>query len=236
MSWGMMLGIGQGLQSVGKDMMAKKLEEAREKRQDELDKAKEARDAARKRATPDPKLTRYVQNDGVWFEVIKGGEDNELERRLAPENKVREFQQQEEDRRRSLENDILLGRRRAAEVSMAEKALANYDADRAWERGYKERSLDVRATGRGSSRVSLDDTSPTDSEYIEELLKQKDAFKEAGVPETERINLARMALRRARIDNAAPASSLMSILDEYKKANPSTSTTKASTKSPYSLE
>lgn len=227
MDWGVLSGLGEGLQAVGgahmKATLDEKLAAARAAREEELTIAKEKRAAERARNTPDPKLTDFVQQDGVWYEVIKGGEGNELERRLAPENKVREFQQADEDRRRSLENDILTGRKNAADAAMAEKKLANYDDDRSWERGYKERALSLR----GSSRRGLDeDDEPTQEEVVNLLIDEnKDTYNsirtrykdtEAGSA-TDLDAMARRAVRDAYARGINPNAHLQEVLRSYER-------------------
>lgn len=235
MGYGGMIGLGQGLQTVGKSMLADELEKRREARQEELTIAREKREQERKRSTPDPKLTEFVQQDGVWFEVLKGGEGNELERRLAPENKVREFTQADEDRRRSLENDILTGRKKAADAAIAERQLADYDDDRSWERGYKERSLSLR----GSSRRGLDeDDEPTQEEVVDLLVDEnKDTYnsirtkyKDADAGSATDLDaMARRAVRDAYARGINPNAHLQEVLRAYERRLKQAAPAKAAT-------
>lgn len=168
MSYGWMIGLGDGLQSIGKDMMQQKLTEAREARAEEMAARREQRAADRNRTTTQEQ--RYVQRDGVWFEQDLGGEKNVLDERLAPENKVREFNDQEAKAKASAEKAALDARIGEARAGLAEKELANYDADRAFDQQHKLRSLESRA--RVGDYSDSGSAGPSEEEVVE-LLKDE---------------------------------------------------------------
>lgn len=224
--WGLLGGLGEGLQQVGmaqfKGQLEEKLAAAREKRAEELEARREQRRADRERITPDANATQFVQKNGVWYEQVRSKQGNVLEERLAPENKVREFAQQEEDRRRSLENEVLTGDVKRAQLDMARKELANYDSDRAFDRQYKMASLEARAR---SGSYSNDNEEPSEEDIVNLLVDEnKSTFdqimsrnKDTTTPSnaTDLQEMARRAVRDAYARGINPNAHLQQILKIY---------------------
>lgn len=229
-SWGAMQGLGEGLMGVGsallKNELAKRLEDRRMEKQEELDAAREARLELKKRGTVDPSKTDYQKRDGVWFEVRRNAYGDELEAKLAPQNKIEEFNEVEKKRKREEEAHALSLEDRSLDIDWKQGREARDKRD------YEQRQRAAQdASARGWARVNnsgsrgLDDTEPSESEAIDQLLSTyKQSFKDAGISELDAPDIAQMALRRAATDGSSPRSALRSLLEEYKAANPTTST------------
>ena len=224
MDWGILQGLGQGLQEVGmtqfKATLDEKLRKAREAREEELTKRKEQRQADRDRTTPDPSATQFVQKDGVWHEQIRSKTGNILEERLAPENKVREFNKKEADDKLDAEKDALAIRTGTARVALAEKELANYDEDRQFERSYKMAGLESRSrTGAYS-----DDKEPTEEDVVSLLVKENQpTFNalakqyEGQTSATDLQAMVRRSVKDAYARGINPNAHLQEILKAYEK-------------------
>lgn len=169
-SWGLMKGLGEGLQSVGKTMLAEELAKRREARAEELAQRKEQREAARNRTTPQD--TRYVKRDGVWWEDVMGGEENVLESRLAPQNKIEEFKAEEEERKRKAEADATAARKALADAALSENRARDYDADREFnmEMARQRSSADMVRANNSGSRRALDAPVEYSAEEVIDLI------------------------------------------------------------------
>lgn len=210
------MGLGQSLQQVG-GMIS---DNYKSKMKEQLEQQREERAILRNRNTPKGK--EYIQKDGVWFEQILGGEQNVLEEKLAPENKVKEFTQADEDRRREIEADALKLRKGLADASLSEKKASTFDEDRAFDMEQARRRTaadELRASRSGRSSLEDTATAPTESDYIDALSdKYKDEAKIVGVDTILLRRYAQTALRRAAIDKTSPDEAMLSILEELKRA------------------
>lgn len=95
MSWGAMMGLGQGLQGVGqmildhnKDKMRERLEREREERKHQLELEREARQQAQF------KESRPELRDGAWYMVDYNQAGREMDRRLAPQNVIQQMERE----------------------------------------------------------------------------------------------------------------------------------------------
>lgn len=118
MDWGLLQGIGEGLTSVGKTLLAEQLEKEREKRAEERERAREERRAQRE-ATTVASYKPEIDNQGiVWMRGYNAAGKPLDERRLASVTEVEDFQRQRESNRLSLEKLV------------ADTTTAKFNADR----------------------------------------------------------------------------------------------------------
>lgn len=103
MDWGLLQGLGEGLTSVGKALLAEQLEKEREKRAEEREIAREKRQAERA-ATTVASYKPEIDNQGiVWMRGYNAAGKPLDDRRLASVTEVEDFQRQRESNRLSLE-------------------------------------------------------------------------------------------------------------------------------------
>lgn len=139
MAWGFMAGLGEGLQQFGgmisKNALQKKLEDERAAREEANQIRREERQQARALAQVDRNQSGLEQDaEGVWWQVNRNMEGNELERKLAPKNKIDEINREQQKDKVTL--DTLLTKQKAAELE-----LRDYDEDRALDKRYKEAQI-----------------------------------------------------------------------------------------------
>lgn len=103
MDWGLLQGIGEGLTSVGKALLAEQLEIEREKRAEERERAREQRRAERE-ATTVASYKPEIDNQGnVWMRAYNAAGEPLDKRRPASVTEIEDFQRQRETNRLSLE-------------------------------------------------------------------------------------------------------------------------------------
>lgn len=121
MGWGALMGLGQGLQQVGGILTDNNKAKLAAKLEAERDEAKAARDEKLRQlklTEPDPSLTTYGQVDGAWMEEIRNGKNEIIDRRLAPQSKVKELNFSDEKNRLSLEASTLGNDKARKELSV----------------------------------------------------------------------------------------------------------------------
>lgn len=175
MDYGLMEGLGAGLQQLGGSVFkAKFLDKLKEEEAVRAEQRKEAREANT------IKEQKYVQKDGVWYEQDINNYGKVMDERLAPKNKVDEFTRSEQKEKLSIEN-LVTG------TDLNKKKLAAYDEDRALDTemarakiasekadvGLKGAQADYyRMGGSSGARASAEAESAGPEDYVQELIKQ----------------------------------------------------------------
>lgn len=89
MDWGILQGLGQGLQTIGKMKMEEDEETRRQKLAEKLQDDRLNKEEARRNARPDPARTTYEEGEGgVTWKVIRNSSGTELERVLASKTDI----------------------------------------------------------------------------------------------------------------------------------------------------
>lgn len=89
MDWGLLQGLGQGLQQLGGMKMEQDAEKRRAQMAEKLQADREERQEQRMRTRPDPSQTTYEEGEGgVTWKIIRSATGNELERVLAPKTDI----------------------------------------------------------------------------------------------------------------------------------------------------
>jgi hypothetical protein len=195
MDWAILEGLGAGLQKVGGSVMenaaadkkaalAEKLQQEREARAEDRQIAREQREQIRDDTTADPKNTDFVQDNGAWFEVTKSGTGKELDRRLAPQNKIQELNFGQEKDKVSLDKILL-------DNEKARREASSYDTDKSLERRVKESQIDYNSQRGLAATVRADNAAtkaaapkrtPTAGEVSQAVVKNnKDVIEQLGV-------------------------------------------------------
>lgn len=115
--WGILQGLGQGLQNFGNTISANAKAELEEKlRQEREARAEERLEAREERALKRFGSREYEMRNGALYEVDynKGGE--EMDNRLAPQNKIDAYNREKQKEEITLENLILTGQKTRAEI------------------------------------------------------------------------------------------------------------------------
>jgi hypothetical protein len=144
MGYGALIGLGQGLQSVGGMLM----DNNKQKLASKLDAEKEERAAARAEKLrqqqllePDPSRTKYEMRNGALYQVIPNKAGGEYEAKLASQDKIDEFNFNKKKDDISLEAATL-------GLTKSKKDLEGYDEDKALDREYKRSQIqENRDTG-----------------------------------------------------------------------------------------
>lgn len=174
--YGLMMGLGQGLQQVGGMLM----DDYKTKLANKMDQEKEARAEARRQAeeqrkidlannTPDLKASQFFQNDsGQWMEQLRSSTGVKLGTPTpASQDRILDF--------RKAESDIELGelakrlniQQSTLSIEKQARDLENYDADRARDIQYDEARID--ATRRSNQPRSDSESSATMDDYANQL-------------------------------------------------------------------
>ncbi|MFA6935475.1 MAG: hypothetical protein WCR70_09405 [Sphaerochaetaceae bacterium] len=118
MDWGLLQGLGEGLTSVGKSLLAKQLEIEREKRAEERERAREERRAEREASTVASYKPEIDNQGNVWMRAYNSAGEPLDKRRPASVTEIEDFQRQRETNRLSLEKLV------------ADTTTAKFNADR----------------------------------------------------------------------------------------------------------
>ena len=124
--WGLMMGVGQGIQDAGKmymdvkkEEMLQKAEQRKEERAEQRRIAQEQREAVRLQTTPDPKQTKYVEKDGLFWEQTRSGTGAVLEEKLASKSDIDAINLEKRKAEASIQADLAMGDYRAAQMKSA---------------------------------------------------------------------------------------------------------------------
>lgn len=235
-NWGVLIGVGQGLQDAAKmwneaekSKLAEKLAKEREQRQADRDLAKEQRQAAAERAKVDSNATsvdidpvtgayqRTLRNS--WHEPLGTAEVGQLEAETIRQQRA---QREAELRTKSLDaqlKELNVGRlpqKWAQEDAMHRARLGSESALQT------QRYASARASERRGLADSMESSAPVSREqYANELVKEyKAAFDRAEVPTNQRDGLATAAVQRAAIDGTSPAQAMLELIREYREGAP----------------
>lgn len=176
-NWGLMMGIGQGLQQVGGML------ETRSKTQlaDRLAQEKEARDQARRDKEYErdqlsyDKTSQVQDGEGMVWDVKYAKNGNEMERTIADAGTQKQFAQAEQ----KAANEAKVA---ALKITSLEDEVANLGADRALDTRYKEAQIKnlndrglaglLRADGKKSGTDTTPARVPTEGEVANALFKK----------------------------------------------------------------
>lgn len=121
--WGLMMGLGEGLQSVGKmymdvkkEELLEKAEKRKEERAEQRQIAQEQRAQVRMETTPDPKQTRFIEKDGALWEQSRSSTGNVLEEKLANKQDIDRINLEKRKEEASIQADLAMGDYRAAQM------------------------------------------------------------------------------------------------------------------------
>lgn len=106
MDWGLLQGLGEGLTSVGKTLLARQLEIEREKRAEEREIAREERRAQREATTVASHKPEIDDQGNVWMRAYNAAGEPLDKRRPATQIEIEDFQRQRETARLTLEGLI----------------------------------------------------------------------------------------------------------------------------------
>lgn len=133
MDYGLMAGLGEGLQQLGGSVFkAKFLDKLKEEEALRAEKRAEAKEAA--------KIAKqnYIQKDGVWYEQDVNPQGKVVDERLAPQNKVEEFNRKTEKDKAEAQKEALTLRTLEQTLSLNDKKLATFDEDRSLDKRLME--------------------------------------------------------------------------------------------------
>lgn len=225
MDYGLMAGLGEGLQQLGGAVFkAKFLDKLKEEETIRAEKRKEAQEAAK----IDKK--EYINRDGVWFEQDINPSGQVINERLAPKNKIEEFNRNEQKEKIGLENLI-------TSSTLNKKKLDTYDEDRALDieatrakieqdkAGAEENRAQAdyyRMGGSGGAKAAAEAEAAGPEDYVQELLKQSKGLetqytvgKTPKMTKAEYIQLARAAVLEGAKQGVDPRSTFAEILRRY---------------------
>lgn len=215
----------------------KKTELANKLRQEE-EIAKEERVQKRKEFTPDPSQTEYrMNNEGVWQEHIRSGTGRVLETRLAPANKVKEFELQTQKDKIGLDKILLDIEGKKLDNTTAQMELDALPDELSLDRRYKEsqisRNQDTGLAAMMRARDATEDKkgdvyTPSPSEISNALLKDYETItKELKITDADAKRVADAValelIQRAKSgDPRDPGTTMKAALTEFKNAGTKT--------------
>lgn len=201
--WGGLAALGDAGVAIGgsmlKSQLADKLEQQREVRADERQRAKEAREALK------PTGSRVYQDDqgATWRVGVNTAGDPVTEPVLASPYEIKDYNQQEEDRKRKLALDDL-------DLWLKEQQVADYGEDKELKREYTREQIanmrDSRARGwaslaaRGSGKSENEPAEPTPYDYIDDLRTKGKPLIEAygdAIPKSDVEGILKQAVQEA---------------------------------------
>lgn len=235
-SWGLLAGLGQGLQQAGqmwdaqrKEKLAQELELAREKRAEQRQLAKEEREAKRLDETVASYKPVVDDNGTVWMQGFNSAGAPRGERRAASQTEIEDFNRQRDKDRLSLDklvaeadtakfkagrlsteagqDDELFGlRKRQLEASISET-----QAQAAERRANAARRTSDKDTDKNEGPVPLSDLAESMvSEY-------SDMFEQYGLSHSDSLEVARAAINTARREGKDPVDVARRALPAYDK-------------------
>lgn len=105
MDWGLLQGLGQGLQTVGTSMREEDEEKRRAELADTLERDREKRAEARLNARPDPDRTSFATGEhGETWKIIRNSAGTELERVLADKSEIEKLKRDTEKETLTIES------------------------------------------------------------------------------------------------------------------------------------
>ena len=201
--WGGLAALGDAGVSIGgsmlKSQLADKLEQQREVRADERQKAKEARDAMKEAGQE-----IYEDSEGVvWRRGINSAGRPVTESVLADSHEITKHRQQQAAQQRKDSKEAL-------DLLLAERQAADYEEDRELKREYTSEQIanmrDSRARGwasiaaRGSGKSESETVEPTPYDYIDDLREKGKPLIEAygdAIPKSDVEGILKQAVQEA---------------------------------------
>lgn len=207
-NWGLMMGIGQGLQQVGGMLEA----DSKTRLAAKLSQEKELRDAAREQQRFDREQLSFDKTglkkdgDGVLWEVDYAKNGKELDKRLASPDKLESFNMDREAASNKLKADALT-------IDMNTRKLEDYDEDRGLERAVKQSTIErnrdtglaaiTRATnssaGKSTAPASLSEAADTLVDSYPDLVKEVTTAPSGETPLLSAADVQRVAAESVKI-------------------------------------
>lgn len=235
-NWGILMGVGQGLESAAqmwneseKSKLANKLAKEREDRQAERDLAKEERARQEKLRQVDNSLTTVDLDPttGAMTRTFYNSENTPLSTVAVSQMEQEAIQRQRESDRAKLEAQGLEAQLKRLQVERMPQKWAQEDAMHRARLGSEsalqtQRYASARASDRrGLERLAEEEAPVSREQYANELVKEyKTTFDRAEVPANERDGLAMAAVQRAAIDGTSPAQAMLELIREYREGAP----------------
>lgn len=232
MSWGAMMGLGQGLQQLGgmisdnhKEKMRNQLEIEREERQVQRELDKEQRALKRELTTPTEWRPTQDDSGNTYLQAFNShGKPIQGERRPMSKYEAEEFARKQrlgelevKGKEQTVTNQGLEGQLKGFQVR-------DYDEEKRLKRRQVEASIESslasaqasrsRAMNAGGSRNSEDSNEPHPLEYANALIKDyKAAFERYGVTDgADQQRIAELAVKGAAAEGITPAEYLLRYL------------------------
>lgn len=225
MSWGAMMGLGQGLQQVGGMLMDMNKEKMRERLEIEREQRAEQRELAKEKRQLEQFSGSYEidRDSGLKYRVNKAGH------RMADPVRLTAY----EIRQHELADKLAELEVKGKEQSVTNQGLEgqikgfqvrDYDSDRAARLRKEEASIEAslaqaqaarsRAMNAGGSRGQEDSREPHPLEYADTLVKEyKAAFERYGIEDgREQQRIAELAVQGAAAEGISPAEYLLRYL------------------------
>lgn len=235
-NWGVLSGLGAGLQQFGnewsdraKAKLAEDLQRQREERAEERQRAAEdRREAARLRQVDSRASSVEIDpNTGQMYRQLRNAEWQPLDRVEVSQGEQESIRRQEAMEQAQLNARGLEAQLKELQVARLPEKYAQEDAMHRARLGSESALQSQRyASARASDRRGLADnvanSGPVSREqYANELVKEyKSAFDRAEIPANERDNLANSAVQRAAIDGTSPAQAMLELIREYREGAP----------------
>lgn len=222
--WGLMMGLGQGLQGLGqtlmdnnKEKMRQQLENEREARRAKLDYAKEQRQVARE--------SQRVASEGVTFDesgnpyrVTRNSNDQVLSREPLSAYEAERMRRTAEMEDAKGELELRLAEGRAA---LTDKELSYYDQDKSLEHEATRASIfSSYQNAAAAGRRNVDEAPSFSVSEASDVLRKRydDLSEELEVPVAQRTRMARRAIEWARANNLDAGTVYEEFLRKYPAA------------------
>ena len=237
-NWGILMGVGQGLQDTAqiwnehqKGKLADKLAKEREQRQADRDLAKEQRQEAARLRQVDTRASS-IETDpttGQMYRQLRNSEWQPLDRVEVSQGEQESIRRQEAMEQAQLNSRGLEAQLKQLQVDRMPQKWAQEDAMHRARLGSEsalqtQRYASARASDRrGLERLAEEEAPVSREQYANELVKEyKAAFDRAEVPINQRDGLATAAVQRAAIDGTSPAQAMLELIREYREGAPRT--------------
>lgn len=218
MDWGLLQGLGQGMQQAGqmwdakqKQKLAEQLELAREERAEQRQLAREERQAARAENTVASWVPVMGEDGVLWYQGVNSAGTPKGERRLANQSEIEEFQRQRQKDQLSLDGLVADTQTKQFKAGRLETEAAQSDELF----GLRRRSLEADigaaqalASQRRSKASGKSDTADTEvplSDLAEAMVKEYSTmFGDYDMPHAQKLEVARAAITTARREGKDP--------------------------------
>lgn len=233
MDWGLLSGIGSGLQNFGNEWSANKKEELRNKLAEDREARAEQRQIAReerqaqRQANTVAGYSPEIDSDGVlWIQGRNAAGDARGEKRLATPSELQEYKLDQDKKKLTLEDLTSRAAVSKFKAGRLEEEAAQEDAYAKARLGLvnaQTGAANYRASGGGSGssrRASLEEqTSPVPLSDLTTLLvdQEKTLMDEYGLTQSQRNMIAKSVIQEARRQNKDPVDTLRQSLPIFAK-------------------